>query len=64
MDPLATLVFIFHGKGLVAGGQELWQELPPVWDPRCSSVLLRDGPHGTDPCCDSPASTAARGQPT
>ena len=41
--------------GAAACGEETmqvqvsWQELLPVGDPGCSSVLLRDGPHGTDP---------------
>ena len=41
--------------GPVAHGEETtqeqvtWQELLPVGDPGWSSLLLRDGPHGTDP---------------
>ena len=41
--------------GPVARGEETmqeqvtWQELLPMGDPGWSSLLLRDGPHGTDP---------------
>ena len=41
--------------GAAARGEEptqeqvTWQELPPVGDPGWSSVLLMDGPRGTDP---------------